>query len=359
MSNVTRTIFGAVAAGLMAASGAASAQDIFQQGQEPDPGFYAGIGAGLNFLEKNETSGVLPKTSIESNTGPAVILNLGYAFGNGLRVEFEPGYRSNDTDTYGGVHVNGTTETASAMVNGIYDFGLVVPEVPLTPHVGFGLGYAHVSTGAGPVHGSDDTFAYQAIGGVDYALAPQFVLGLDYRYFVATDTSFDVGASGQRTSLGDLNNHSVLLTLRYLFGGEEAETPRASAATPMAPAAAAAAPTAPQPGYTIYFNWDSAGLTGSALLIVDQAAAAAKKGPPVHIGVTGYTDTTGSEAYNQKLSERRAAAVKAELVHQGVSADEIATSGHGLNDLAVPTQSEVREPRNRRVLIVVGASPGV
>jgi len=71
------------------------------------------------------------------------------------------------------------------------------------------------------------------------------------------------------------------------------------------------------------------------------------------IAVTGYTDLAGTAQYNQRLSERRAASVRAELVRLGIPADEIATVGRGENDPVVKTADGVREPRNRRVEIVL------
>ncbi|MDH3320764.1 MAG: OmpA family protein [Betaproteobacteria bacterium] len=47
------------------------------------------------------------------------------------------------------------------------------------------------------------------------------------------------------------------------------------------------------------------------------------------INIAGYTDRIGSVQYNQKLSERRAEAVKAYLVRQGANADKIQTTGYG------------------------------
>ncbi|MDE2336648.1 MAG: OmpA family protein, partial [Alphaproteobacteria bacterium] len=69
------------------------------------------------------------------------------------------------------------------------------------------------------------------------------------------------------------------------------------------------------------------------------------------IHVAGYTDTSGSERYNMKLSLRRAEAVRRYLVEHGVDAKKITVQGHGEHDLLVPTGGNVREPRNRRAQI--------
>ncbi|HEY4125365.1 MAG TPA: OmpA family protein, partial [Rhizomicrobium sp.] len=77
-----------------------------------------------------------------------------------------------------------------------------------------------------------------------------------------------------------------------------------------------------------------------------------KKDGYVRIVVTGHTDTVGSNDYNQKLSERRAASVKRELIHLGLSAKSIEPMGVGKNGLLVPTADGVREAQNRRAEIV-------
>jgi outer membrane protein OmpA-like peptidoglycan-associated protein len=67
--------------------------------------------------------------------------------------------------------------------------------------------------------------------------------------------------------------------------------------------------------------------------------------------VTGFTDTSGNAKYNLRLSERRAEAVKEELVKNGVSPDIITVQGRGEEVLIVPTGPNEREPQNRRVRI--------
>jgi outer membrane protein OmpA-like peptidoglycan-associated protein len=92
--------------------------------------------------------------------------------------------------------------------------------------------------------------------------------------------------------------------------------------------------------------------------VVTEAVNTAKSQGAVRILVTGHTDTVGSHSYNQGLSERRAASVKGEMVHQGMNGDDITTVGKSFDDPLVPTGPGVREPQNRRAVIDLGAGSG-
>jgi hypothetical protein len=104
--------------------------------------------------------------------------------------------------------------------------------------------------------------------------------------------------------------------------------------------------------YLVFFDFNKSDLTAAALKIVDQAAADAVAGKATTLQVTGYTDTVGSDAYNLRLSKRRALSVQAELAKQGIPADQVAIFAKGKHDLLVPTADGVKEPQNRRVSIV-------
>ena len=80
----------------------------------------------------------------------------------------------------------------------------------------------------------------------------------------------------------------------------------------------------------------------------------AKSEGMVRVVVTGHTDTVGSDTYNQALSERRANAVKDEMVGQGMDGSTIAIEGKSFHDPLVPTGPGVREPQNRRAVIDLG-----
>lgn len=103
--------------------------------------------------------------------------------------------------------------------------------------------------------------------------------------------------------------------------------------------------------YLVFFDWNKADVTPEAASILDNVVAAAKKMGDTKVVATGYTDTSGSAAYNMGLSERRAEAVKAVLASEGIPAQNITTIGRGEEDPLVPTGDGVREPQNRRVQI--------
>jgi OOP family OmpA-OmpF porin len=114
----------------------------------------------------------------------------------------------------------------------------------------------------------------------------------------------------------------------------------------------AAPPPIPGRLFTVYFGWNRSWVGPEGITILEQAANLYRAGGVVTVQVTGYTDTSGSAAYNQRLSERRAYHVAQLLTRMGVPWNAMTIAGHGENDLAVPTPDGVREPRNRRVTVV-------
>jgi hypothetical protein len=109
--------------------------------------------------------------------------------------------------------------------------------------------------------------------------------------------------------------------------------------------------------YRVFFAFDRAELTEDDRQIIARAAEDYRRTGTARITATGHTDTSGSAEYNLGLSQRRAEAVADELVRLGVPATDIVTMGQGEEDLLVPTADGVREPRNRRVEILVPQPP--
>ena len=106
----------------------------------------------------------------------------------------------------------------------------------------------------------------------------------------------------------------------------------------------------------VHFDFDSATLSpaGRALLRNLAQAMDSDQLKAVAFRIEGHTDAKGSDAYNQKLSLRRAEAVKAFLVESGVRASRLAPEGMAARVLLLPAQPFA--PANRRVRIV--ALPG-
>jgi len=144
-------------------------------------------------------------------------------------------------------------------------------------------------------------------------------------------------------------------TLRYDFNGGAESEPAPAAYTPPPVQAPAPAPVAHS--YMVFFDFNKSDLTADALTIVDQAAKNAAPAKATEITVTGHTDTVGSDAYNMRLSKRRAESVAVQLEKDGIAAGEIAIVAKGKHDLLVPTKDGVREPQNRRVTIVYDGGP--
>jgi outer membrane autotransporter protein len=122
---------------------------------------------------------------------------------------------------------------------------------------------------------------------------------------------------------------------------------------PPAPLPAPVPAATPARSYLVFFDWDKATLTDRARQIIREAADNSTRVQYTRIEVNGYTDTSGTARYNQGLSVRRAQAVEAELIKDGVPANAISIRGFGETHLLVPTGPGVREPQNRRVEIIL------
>ncbi|HEY9218773.1 MAG TPA: OmpA family protein, partial [Phenylobacterium sp.] len=103
--------------------------------------------------------------------------------------------------------------------------------------------------------------------------------------------------------------------------------------------------------FIVYFPFDQYVLTPEAQTVVQQAADYARNGNATRVVVVGHADTSGSQAYNVRLSERRAKAVADGLVAAGVAQTALNVDWRGETEPAVPTGDGVKEPLNRRSTI--------
>jgi len=348
-------------------------------------GFYVGAGAGFNYKQDQKVDYFQPqfpgvtgpistfpsRGKVRTDGGFVGLASFGYGLGNGLRFEIEGNYRQNKitrvTGTSFPTSSGGTNQTYGAMLNALYDFDFGWPVVP---YVGVGAGYAWTtlnsfrSVGTSYAYSlrSNDTqgaFAYQGIVGASFPIAqiPGLSITGEYRFFgTAGDEKFKSGLittprisdtaatfTSGKIKLENQYNHAVLLGVRYAF----------NVAPPPPPAPVVAPAPAPARSYLVFFDWDKANLTDRARQIVREAAENSTRVQYTRIEVDGYTDTSGTAAYNQRLSVRRAQTVAAELVRDGVPRQAITIQGFGETHLLVPTADGVREPQNRRVEIII------
>lgn len=106
--------------------------------------------------------------------------------------------------------------------------------------------------------------------------------------------------------------------------------------------------------FIVFFDWDKSVLSSGANDVLDAVVAEVMSRDDVAtIVVTGHTDSSGPQKYNDKLSKKRAQAVMDGLVARGLTADNVRVTARGENDLLVQTADGVREPANRRAEITL------
>lgn len=99
----------------------------------------------------------------------------------------------------------------------------------------------------------------------------------------------------------------------------------------------------------VVFAVNSDELIGDSTTILDAAARSLKPYPELRVEVGGHTDWQGSSSYNQKLSERRANAVRRYLIGQGIAADNLTAKGYGEVQPIADNHTAEGRAKNRRV----------
>jgi OOP family OmpA-OmpF porin len=124
---------------------------------------------------------------------------------------------------------------------------------------------------------------------------------------------------------------------------------------PVAQAPAVAAPTATKVvlNADAFFDFDKATLKPAGRQMLDQVAQQVKAINLETLIATGYTDSIGSVAYNLKLSQRRADAVKSYLVSRGVDPNHIYAEGKGKTNFVASNKTAAGRAKNRRVEVEI------
>jgi outer membrane protein OmpA-like peptidoglycan-associated protein len=108
----------------------------------------------------------------------------------------------------------------------------------------------------------------------------------------------------------------------------------------------------------VLFAVDSSVVDSDGRAALQDVAGVLGEYPKTAVIVQGHTDATGSEEHNQSLSERRASAVRNQLVNDGVDPDRLATMGFGESSPVASNDSESGRQQNRRVDILLRAKAG-
>jgi outer membrane protein OmpA-like peptidoglycan-associated protein len=170
----------------------------------------------------------------------------------------------------------------------------------------------------------------------------------EYEKAPTTDAERAAGAGGGAAAgalLGTLLGHALC-------------DPPAEIPPPPPVAQAPAPPPPPQHGTKLAtvgaanFDFNKAQLKPGATDALGEAVRTLKQQPGVRVVVEGHTDSVGSDAYNQRLSERRAAAVKSYLVQQGIDGGRISTRGLGETRPVASNQTEAGRAQNRRAEVI-------
>jgi len=103
----------------------------------------------------------------------------------------------------------------------------------------------------------------------------------------------------------------------------------------------------------VLFDFNSAGLRSASRTSLRDMADVFQKYPDTTIRVEGFTDSVGSDSYNQRLSIRRSEAVKSYLVSKGVEKNRVYTEGKGEKQPVADNKTAEGRAKNRRVEIEV------
>ncbi len=219
-------------------------------------------------------------------------------------------------------------------LDALYHFG--TPGVGLRPYVSGGV--AHQSIGQ-PDRGGRNHSTFANVGtGLKY----YFTENVFAKASVDGMYNIDQGDSEWMAGVGVGLN----------FGGGQAPAPAPVAAAPVEEPAPVAEPVPEvvRVELDVKFDFDKAKVKEESYADIQNLAEFMNQYPQTSTTVEGHTDSVGTDAYNQKLSERRAAAVRNVLVEQyGVGADRVSSVGYGESRPVADNATDAGRAVNRRV----------
>ena len=272
----------------------------------------------------------------------------------------------------------GKVEPVIQTLTGQYHFN---PAGRARPYVGAGVGYAQFNgeTPAGLSLGR--SWGPTAVAGIDLGITKRFFVNASARW---VDMSSKVRLNGTNVGTVNLDPMIYSVNLGYRFGSAAPVVATAGAIAAIAPVVVAKPPVVEAPKDSdgdgvidpndmcpdtprgtrvgpqgcpcdltlkLNFAFDSATLTDADKAQLDAAATELKRLKWTSGVIEGHTDSIGSDAYNQKLSERRALAVRDHLAAQGIAESRMVPSGFGESQPIADNRTKEGRAENRRVVL--------
>jgi outer membrane protein OmpA-like peptidoglycan-associated protein len=193
-------------------------------------------------------------------------------------------------------------------------------------------------------------------GGLDVNLTPNLSVGLFGRWnraYMSPHPTLLIGQDPDEQGPADTEWASAGVSMKWSFKKVAPPPP------PPPPPVAQAPPPPPPPTKekivlrAVHFDFDKATIRPDARPILNEAVRMLKERGEVKIVVEGHTDSVGSDAYNMKLSKRRAEAVKHYFVEHGIAARRVTTEGFGKRQPVASNDTAEGRAQNRRVEIHV------
>lgn len=231
-------------------------------------------------------------------------------------------------------------------VEALYHF---MPEKRLVPFLAVGLGGTHYSPPDGIE--SKDKFTVDYGAGLKFFVTDWMALRADVRHVLPLNDRY--------------NDLLYTFGINFAFGGAKKvaepvkEEPAVVAPPPPPPPVveeakpqAEAAPEIVEKGRTtlnVLFDTNKAIIKKNSFKDVDNLVDVMKKYPELNVTIEGHTDNVGKAAYNKKLSQKRANAVKAYMVKAGIDAKRLTAVGYGMEKPIASNATKAGKAKNRRV----------
>jgi outer membrane protein len=315
----------------------------------------------------------VPENAIHVNGKALPDLDFEYFFTPNWSTELVLTYPQKQTVTVeqsvlGGPVQIGTFKHLPPTLTGKYDF---LPNSDFQPYLGVGVNLTFIMDvdlnvpTVGPLALKTTSVGPAAQAGFDYKIAPHWYLNADVKWAqIRSDVSYDA----QKISQVRIDPFLFGVGVGYRFGGNkqtlaQAPTPAPVAAPappppppPPPPAAVVPPPPPPPPAQELVlkgvtFATASAKLEPGSTAILDGVANTIQQCHCSKVDIRGYTDSVGKPAYNQKLSDRRANAVKEYLEAHGVAAGVLTAQGFGEENPIASNKTAEGRAENRRVTV--------